>query len=112
MVPKSGASIIAPEWIASENDIANDPFLKGNLVNPSPANPTVKTLRSKLNSSKNGGRDWDIVTPPGSPTHFDEFCAISGIEAKSENKERFPLLQPSAPGLLVVPFRFVSNFEA
>jgi hypothetical protein len=107
VMPKSGDSIIAPSWIASENDLANDPFARKNLIlNPSPSNPTIRTLRSNVPPKpKKEDRDWDIVTPPGSPTHFNEFCALADVASISEGKEKFPLLQPSTPGFQVIPFR-------
>jgi hypothetical protein len=107
VMPKSGDSIIAPKWIASENDLANDPFSRHNSAfKPTPANPTIKTLRSSVSKPKKEERDWDIVTPPGSPTHFDEFCSLADIVARSEGKEKYPLLPPSTPGFQVIPFRY------
>ena len=107
IVPKSGDSFISAKWLASENDLANDPFV--NALKPSPAQPTVRTLRSNVvsNRPKKEERDWDIVTPPGSPTHFDEFCALADVVARSDGKERYPLLNPSTPGFQVVPFRYL-----
>jgi len=56
------------------------------------------------NIARTETRDWDIVTPPGSPTHFEEFCSIAGIQLR-EDIEKLPLLPPAAPGAQVVPFR-------
>jgi hypothetical protein len=53
-------------------------------------------------------RDWDIVTPPGSPTHFKDFCDMAGIIARPE-VHKLPLLPPATPGAQVVPFRAVGE---
>lgn len=47
-------------------------------------------------------RDWDIVTPPGSPTHLHELCAIAGITIVKE-VEKYPILPPADEP--VIPFR-------
>ncbi|EKX32252.1 hypothetical protein GUITHDRAFT_148757 [Guillardia theta CCMP2712] len=49
-------------------------------------------------------RDWDIVTPPGSPTHMHEFCELAQISLRHD-VDKFPLLPPAAPSQQVAPFR-------
>ena len=111
VVPKSGNPIIAAHWLASEQDLENDPHTNPKLAAPAPTanHPTIKTLRAHVAPKRPAvqSRDWDIVTPPSSPTHFDEFCSLSDIVARREGHERFPILNPATPGVQVIPFRFV-----
>jgi len=101
--PKSGQSIIKAEWLASKSDLEQE---KARLI-PSPEKPMVRAPRAPVvqgNVARTEARDWDIVTPPGSPMHFEEFCSIAGIQLR-EDIEKLPLLPPAAPGAQVVPFR-------
>jgi hypothetical protein len=101
--PKSGQSIIKAEWLVSKTDLEQE----NARVVPGPEKPVVKSLRPptvQSNVVRTEARDWDIVTPPGSPTHFADFCAIAGI-ALREDIDKLPLLPPAAPGAQVVPFR-------
>jgi len=101
--PKSGQSLIPVEWLASKSDLQRDPSLI-----PSPANPIVSAPRpvpaSGTGKGQKQGRDWDIVTPPGSPTHFKEFCDLALIGTTTD-VHSLPLLPPATPALQIQPYR-------
>jgi len=100
--PQSGQSIIKAEWLVSKTDLEQE---KARFP-PSPEKPLVVAPRpaAPVSAVHSEARDWDIVTPPGSPTHFAQFCSVAGI-ALREDIEKLPLLPPAAPGAQVVPFR-------
>jgi hypothetical protein len=99
--PASGQAIIKAEWLASKTDLERE---KERNV-PDPSQPVVKRTRAPVDRpAPIEARDWDIVTPPSSPTHFEEFCDIAGIVLRADI-EKLPLLPPAAPGAQVVPFR-------
>lgn len=102
--PTSGQAIIKAEWLASKTDLERE----SERIVPGPDRPVVRVPRVPLSQKGRIGtaeaRDWDIVTPPGSPTHFEEFCGIAGITLR-EDIDKLPLLPPAAPGAQVVPFR-------
>ena len=101
--PQSGKSIIQAEWLVSKTDLEEEK----KRMPPSPEKPIVRAARApavKGNVARTEARDWDIVTPPSSPTHFEDFCSIAGISLR-DDIERLPLLPPAAPGAQVVPFR-------
>jgi len=97
--PEGDQSIIRPEWL-------------GPAATSKPAvtteNPTVRADRAsvsapqQIDDATKDIRDWDIVTPPGSPTHLHELCGIASISIRKE-VERYPILPPSEDP--VVPYR-------
>jgi len=96
--PEGEQSIVRPEWLASA--ATSKPLV-------TPDNPTVRSERpppieQRIDDTTKDLRDWDIVTPPGSPTHLHELCGIANISVRKE-VERYPILPPSEEP--VVPFR-------